>query len=251
MAPQIEGVETRSEGASVAFLLVHGFCAAPDEMKTFGQFLESQGIASFAVQLVGHGTTPEKLKETRWTDWYNSVIEGFMLVKSWNPTHLFVAGLSMGGALSTVLVSEKKGIDGLVLIAPALKIEGLLTKLVPVLKYILKGREIDVIKVQEPYEIKRTKYPQEPVSDYHELFKLQKRARQSIVNVTIPTIIIQGVNDKTINPINAEIVYNGISSEEKELHMIEDAEHVITCHWTRTQAYSLILDFVKRIISKR
>jgi carboxylesterase len=249
LAPQIEGVEIRPEGASVAFLLVHGFCAAPDEMKTLGQFLENLGMASFAVRLAGHGTTPDELKKTRWTDWYDSVNEGLLLIKSWNPTHIFVAGLSMGGALSALLVSKSSGIDGLVLIAPALKVDGILPRLVPVLKYVLKDREVDVIKVQEPYEIKRTKYSQEPVSAYHELFKLQKRARKCMASITIPTIIIQGVNDKTINPVNAEIAYNGISSEEKEIHMIEDAEHVITCHWTRTQAYSLIQELVKKIVS--
>jgi carboxylesterase len=249
LAPKIKGVETRPEGATVAFLLVHGFCASPDEMKTLGQFLESIGIASFAVQLAGHGTNPNELRKTRWTDWYNSVNEGFMLVKSWNPTHLFVAGFSMGGALSTILVSENKNIDGLVLISPALKIEGVLPKFVPVLKYFMKDREVDVIKVQEQYEIKRTKYSREPVSAYHELFKLQKKARQSLTKITIPTIIIQGANDKTINPLNAEIAYEGINSDKKEIHIIKDAEHVIPCHWTRTQAYTFIQEFVKKIIS--
>ncbi|MDH4214878.1 MAG: alpha/beta fold hydrolase [Candidatus Thorarchaeota archaeon] len=250
MVPQVEGVEIRPEGASVAFLLVHGFCAAPDEMRTLGQFLESFDIASFAVQLAGHGTTPKELKKTRWTDWYNSVNAGLELVKSWNPTHLFVAGFSMGGALSTILVPNTSGIDGLVLIAPALRIEGILPRFVPILKYFLRDREVDVIKVQEPYEIKRTKYSQEPVSAYHELFKLQKKARESLVNITIPTIIIQGTNDKTINPLNGKIAYNGISSQIKELHMIEGAEHVIPCHSTRTEAYAFIQEFVKRVISK-
>ena len=49
MAPNLEGVETRPEGANVAFLLVHGFCAAPNELATLGQFLEERNIASFAV----------------------------------------------------------------------------------------------------------------------------------------------------------------------------------------------------------
>ncbi|MHA1290886.1 MAG: alpha/beta hydrolase, partial [Candidatus Thorarchaeota archaeon] len=64
MAPIIKGVETRPEGANVAFLLVHGFCAAPNELATLGQFLEERNIASFAVQIAGHGTTPEDLKKT-------------------------------------------------------------------------------------------------------------------------------------------------------------------------------------------
>jgi carboxylesterase len=246
----VSGIETRPEGAPVAFLLIHGFCAAPDEMRTLGQFLESLGMASFAVQLAGHGTTPKELKETRWTDWYDSVNDGLMLVKSWNPTHTFVAGLSMGGALAALLASERGGIDGLVLIAPALKIHGILPKFVPILKHFLRNREVDIIKAQEPYDIKRTKYSQEPISAYHELFKLQKRARKSLVNITLPTIIIQGTNDKTISPVNGRIAYEGIRSDVKELHMIEGAEHVIPCHSSRTQAYSYVQDFINKVTSK-
>lgn len=251
MVSQVEGVEIRPAGASVAFLLVHGFCAAPDEMSSLGKFLESLGIASFAVQLAGHGTTPEELKKTRWIDWYNSVENALLFVKSWNPTYLFAAGLSMGAALSALLASEKQGIDGLILMAPALRIDGVLPKFVPILKYFLRDRDVDVIKVQEQYEIKRTKYSKEPVSAYHELFKLQKRVRKRLANITLPTLIIQGTDDKTINPVNGKIAYEAISSEIKELHMIEGAEHVIPCHSTRTQAYSHIQEFVKRITSKK
>jgi len=186
----------------VAFLLVHGFSAAPDELRTLAQFLESQNIASFAVRVAGHSTSPDDLKRNTWSDWYNSVRDGFTLVKSWNPIHLLVAGFSMGGALSVLLAYDVRGVDGLVLLAPALKIGGVLPKLVPLLKHFVSDREVDFVRAQEPYEIKRTKYSREPVSTYHELFKLQKKARQNLRRITIPTVIIQGTNDRTINPRN-------------------------------------------------
>jgi len=248
LALKIKGVETRPEGANVAFLLVHGFCAAPDELQTLGKFLEERSIASFAVQLSGHGTTPEDLKRTTWKDWYRSVEDGLNLVRSWNPKHLFIAGISLGGVLSTLLASLNEGIDGLVLIAPALKVDGILPKLVPILKYFMKDREIDVEKVQEQYDVKRTKYAREPVSVYHELFKVQKQARNKLRNITIPTIIIQGTDDKTINPENGKLAYDGISSTDKQLFMVEGGEHVISCHFTRAEAYPHIENFVSRII---
>ena len=243
------GVITRPAGATVAFLLVHGFCASSDELATLGKYLADEGHASFAVQLAGHGTTPEELKATSWQDWYESVRIGFEVVRSWNPKFLFVAGISMGGTLSTLLTSEESNIDGLVLMAPAMKISGFITKLVPVLKFFMKDREIDVEAAQRVYDVKRTKYDREPVSAYHELFKLQKVARKSMNKVVVPTIILQGTEDKTIDPVNGQIAFDGISSELKELHMIEGAEHVISCHPTRADAYPLILDFVEKTIS--
>lgn len=247
MAPKIKGIETRVEGANVAFLLVHGFCAAPNELETLRGFLENRKIASFSVQVAGHGTSPEDLKRTTWKNWYSSVEDGLNLVKSWEPKFLFVAGISMGGALSILLTSLNEGIDGLVLIAPALKIKGTLPKLVPILKYFMKDREIDVQKAQERYDVKRTKYAREPVSAYHELFKLQGHARKNLGKITIPTLIIQGTEDKTISPENGQYAFDGINSIDKQLFMIEGGEHVITCHHTREDAYPHIEEFVSRI----
>ncbi|TFH07281.1 MAG: alpha/beta fold hydrolase [Candidatus Thorarchaeota archaeon] len=247
LAPKIKGIETRVEGANVAFLLVHGFCAAPDELETLREFLENRKIDSFSVQVAGHGTSPEDLKGTTWKDWYSSVEEGLNLVKSWKPKRLFVAGLSMGGVLSTLLASSNEGIDGLVLIAPALKVGGILPKLVPILKYFVKYREVDVETVQEQYDVKRTKYAREPVSAFHELFKMQKEALKNMSEISIPAIIIQGTDDKTIDPISGKLAFHGISSTDKQLFMIEGGEHVITCHHTREDAYPHIEEFVSRI----
>ena len=245
----MKGVITRPEGASVAFLLIHGFCASYDELATLEKFLSDEGYASFAVQLAGHGTTPEDLKATSWHDWYESVRRGLEVVRSWNPKFLFVAGISMGGALSILLASEEGDIDGMVLMAPALKISGFMTKLVPILKFFMMDREIDVEAAQRVYDVRRTKYDREPVSAYHELFKLQKVARKRMGKVVVPTLILQGTEDKTIDPANGQIALDGISSEKKELYMIEGAEHVISCHPTRADAYPLILEFVKKTVS--
>lgn len=247
MAPRVKGIMARPEGASVSFLLVHGFCAAPDEMSTLSRYLEKKRIASFSVQIAGHDSSPENLSTTSWKDWYSSVQLGLAEVKSWNSQHMFVAGLSMGGALSMMLASEDQNIDGLVLLAPALKISGVLSKLVPLLKYFWKYRSINVEKAQEIYDVKRTKYEREPLSSYHELFKLQKAVRKIIGNITIPTLILQGTEDKTINPDNGKLAFDGISSKYKKLHLIQGAEHVITCHPTREVAYPLIFEFIERL----
>ncbi len=247
MAPDAKGVMIRPEGANIAFLLVHGFCAAPDELFTLGKYLEELGIASFALQIAGHNTTPEDLKATSWMDWFTSVQEGFEEVRLWGLKHVFVAGFSMGGALSMLLASQKQDIDGLVLMGPALRVSGILPKFVPLLKYFWKYRKIDVEAIQEIYDVKRTKYDREPVSAYHELFKLQKNTRKNMSKITVPTLILHGTEDKTVNPDNGKLAFDSISSTDKKLHLIQGAEHVITCHPTRKIAFPLIKGFVERI----
>jgi carboxylesterase len=249
LAPEVKGVITRPEGASVAFLLIHGLAASSDEVATLGQYLADKGYASYAVQLAGHGTTPEEFKATSWQDWLESAQRALELVRSWKPQYLFVGGISMGGLLSVMLASEESEIYGLVLMGTALKVPGVLPKLLPILKYFMKWREVDVETAQQVYDVKRFKYDREPVSAYQELFSLQKVAKNSLHKVVIPTIILHGTEDKTIDPVSGQIAFDGISSEEKELHMIDGAEHVITCHPTRADAFPLILKFIEKIVN--
>lgn len=241
----MKGVSTRPEGASVAILLVHGFAASSDELATLGQYLGGEGYACFAVQLAGHGTTPEEFQKTTWQDWYHSALGGLEQIRSWNPEKTILIGLSMGGLLSILMAAKEEDIDGLVLIAPALKVPGFLFRLVPIVKYFIKWKDVDIEEAQRVYDVKRFKLSKEPVSAYHELYKLQKAARDSMKHIKIPTLIIQGTDDKTIDPRSGEIAFNGILSEKKKLHMIEGAEHVITCHPTRHKVYPLILKFIR------
>jgi carboxylesterase len=241
----------RPEGANIAFLLIHGFASAPDEVATLGEFLEEQGIASFAVRVAGHATSPEDLAQTTRDDWYSSAVNGLEVVKSWKPDLLFVAGLSMGGVLSLMLAARESEIDGIVAISPAVSIPSRLARLLPILKRVLKFREVDLEEIAQPYDVPRTKYPREPLSSIHELFKLAKEARKEMRNVTIPILILQSAEDKTINPESGRITFESVSSERKELQVIEGAEHVIPCHHTRSIAYPFIMEFVRRIEESR
>jgi carboxylesterase len=248
LAPELQGVTTYSEGASVSVLLIHGFAASSDELTTLHDYLSNRGYSTFSVQLAGHGTTPEDFRATTWEDWYQSAKDGLEYVLSWNTKYVFIVGFSMGGLLSLFLSSEGDKIDGLIAIAPALKIPGFLYKLVPVLKYFMKWRDVDIEATQQVYDVKRFKLNREPVSAYHELMKLQRVVKRNLGNITIPTIIIQGTDDKTVDPEGARIIYEAISSGKKELHMIEGAEHVISCHPTRVEAYPTIIKFIEGIV---
>ncbi len=245
------GVILRPEGASVAFLLVHGFCAAPNEVASLGQFLAEKGISSYAVRIAGHETSPEDLSKTLRQDWYKSVSVGLDEVKSWNTEHLFVAGFSMGGALALQLASSNDDIDGIVLISPAIRIFSTAAKFLPILKLFMKFKSVDLEKIQKVhgYDLQRTKYAKEPLSAYSEFLKMIKEVRNLMHKVIVPALIMQGTDDKTISPKNARIVYDSISSEIKEIHMIEGGEHVIPCHPTRSIAYSYILPFIERVIA--
>lgn len=248
MTPQVDGIIRRPAGANAAFLLIHGFGADVDELASFGEELETRGIASFAVRVAGHGTSPEDLSRKKWTEYYDSVVDGLNLVRSWDTPYIFVAGLSMGAALTLRLAALEKGIHGIVAFSPAVNIGGGIYTLLPILKRIIKYRKVDLSYIPKMYDLPRTKYDRDSLYAAHELMKLTSDVRKKLQDITIPTLVIQSGADKTIDPSNGKYVFDRISSADKELRVIDGAEHVITCHPTRRIAYPFAFDFISRMI---
>ncbi len=247
MVPQVEGSSLRPEGASTAFLIVHGFAAGIDQVASLADFLNGHSIASFSVSLAGHDGIPESLAKVSHLDWYDSVKAGYDEVKSWNPEHFFVAGLSLGGALSLRLVTKERDIDGLVAMSPAVYRKGVIHKFLPILKRVMSYRKIDLSYIPEMYDIHYSRVDREPLSVLLELFKVMKEVQSVLHEVELPTVVIQSGADKTIDPGNGPYVFERIASKDKELHIIEKAEHVITCHAKRFEAFEIIQQFVQRI----
>jgi alpha-beta hydrolase superfamily lysophospholipase len=116
----------RPQEAKTVVLLVHGFTGTPWEMRPLGDFLAAAGIASLAVRLPGHGTTPEDLAGRRWQEWLRSVEHGYQVLSEEFPS-VFGMGMSTGCLLLLAAAASKR-FNGLVLFSPYLRI---LHKLAP------------------------------------------------------------------------------------------------------------------------
>lgn len=238
----------RPSEANIAFLLIHGFGAAPDEVASYAEFLEKHNIASFSVRVAGHDTSPEDLATKTRFDWYESVISGLEMVKQWNTEYLLVGGLSMGGALALHIGANFQEIDGLVIFAPAIRIENPLLKLLPILRLVKKYRDVDLSDMMDLYDIPRRKYQREPLSAIQELLKMTKDVRNELHQIESPILIIHGTADKTISPEAGKEVHDSVSSEQKKLILWEGAEHVITCHPSREKIFPMTLDWIQKIL---
>ncbi len=111
----------------------------------------------------------------------------------------------------------------------------------------MKYRNVDLSYIPQMYDLPRTRYDREPLSAIHEVLKFTKDVRRVLSKVQLPTLIIQSGADKTIDPSSGRILFQEISSTDKELHVIQNAEHVITCHPTRKDAFPLVFSFIERI----
>lgn len=71
-------------------------------------------------------------------------------------------------------------------------------------------------------------YPIFPLRTLTEIERLIETVRNGLHKVTAPTVILQASEDDMTSPRNASIVFDGISSEHRELILLDDCYHVIT-----------------------
>ena len=94
------------KGGSSGVLLIHGFTGLPAELFLLGEFLNRKGYTVLCMRLAGHGTNEDDLMRTNKGDWFNSVLDGFYILRG-ACEKIFVVGHSMGGLLTLKLSSER------------------------------------------------------------------------------------------------------------------------------------------------
>ncbi|MGB5156963.1 alpha/beta hydrolase [Desulfobacterium sp. N47] len=79
-------------------LLVHGYLAAPEEVRPLADYLYKQGYTVYVPRLRGHGTSPDDLALRTWEDWLHSVERGYMILAN-SARDVVLGGVSMGAGL--------------------------------------------------------------------------------------------------------------------------------------------------------
>ena len=91
----------KGDGSS-GVLLIHGFTGLPVELFLLGEHLNRAGFHILCPRLAGHGTSEEDLMHTTKDDWFNSVLDGFFILRGLCD-EIYVGGNSMGGLLALKL----------------------------------------------------------------------------------------------------------------------------------------------------
>ncbi|NIQ11940.1 MAG: alpha/beta fold hydrolase [Gammaproteobacteria bacterium] len=219
------------EGAETATLLVHGFTATPWEMRPLAEFLAEANIASLAVRLPGHGTSPEDLANCTWEDWSKSIEEGHQVLQQDFQT-IYGMGMSTGCLLLLNLATALK-FKGLVLFSPYLQI---LHKLAPY---------AGLLRWFKPYHVKSTDshlenryYNRRPLVGIHQINRLIKVVKTQLPEIACPIMAFNGEADETIAIDSSRDLMQSLGSKVK-IHEIygPDVPHVLTreenpCRWS-------------------
>lgn len=226
------------EGDEEACLLIHGFTGSPAHMRYLGQYLNQVGYTVRGVLLPGHGTTLADMEETDSSDWYAKVEKEYKSLQAENE-NVYVLGLSMGGTLA-LLLAQNYEVDKVVSIAAPIKLQDKTAYVTPLLKYFKRFREWPETD-KDKYDIG---YSGVPIASVPELLKLIKRAKQNLDRIDCPSLIIQSSDDETVKPVSAEMIYQGITSNKKEILWLEKSGHVCTVGAEKDLIHQKITDFL-------
>lgn len=217
------------EGGEHAVLLTHGFTGSPAHMRPLGERLHQAGFTVQGILLPGHGTSIADMKKSTWQDWLAAELEAVHQLKE-KYKYVSVCGLSMGGVL-TLLAAEQTDVTSCIPIAAPVKISN---PLIGLAKYAsLFVKEINWGPAsEERTKMLMTEYDQGysgyPTVRANDLYVLMKKAHRNLYAVSCPTLIVQSHADKTVQPVSAQMIYDGISSKEKDILWLEKVPHVCT-----------------------
>lgn len=208
-------------------LLMHGFTGTAAHMRLIGEKLHARGFTVMGINLPGHATDMDDMAQHTWEDWLNAAKDAFLALKK-QCDYVSVVGLSMGGCLSLILGEQMQPTAIAPISAPMgtqlpLWMAKVARPFLPTIWW--KNRDGNPVPVVNEYDYG---YPGFRSSCARHLDKLIKMARRNLHAVTCPVLVVQSHADETIIPQSAEIVMNGISSEQKSVLWLDDVPHVCT-----------------------
>jgi carboxylesterase len=218
-------------GAETAVLLVHGFTATPWEMRPLAEFLADAGIASLAVRLPGHGTSPEDLAGRRWEEWFRAVLDGYQILSKGFQS-IYGMGMSTGCLLLLTLAKDNP-IGGLVLFSPYLRV---LHRLAPYAGWLRWIRPYHVKSADEG--LNERYYNRRPVAGIHQINRLTQTVRGQLAHIVCPVLAFNGAGDQTVD-INSGRQLVALLGSPVKIHAQygPDVPHVLTseenpCRWS-------------------
>ena len=241
----LEGAEEFAFGdGPVGALLLHGFTSSPQNMRPLGEYLAERGITVVCPRFPGHGTSWEDLSTRRSEEWVETAETAFHHLAS-QRDEVFLVGLSFGGAVALDLAARYPDrVDGVVGLAPFLFSKDPRRFLSPVIRRVVRAIPGVGNDIADP-EMREIVYDKVPTGAAHHMLEYVKRAKLGLPAVRCPVLVIHSPHDHTAHPSNAQVIYDTVGSEDKNLIWLERSYHVITLDVEREQVFENTFSFIK------
>jgi len=242
--PHLKGESFYWEAGETGVLLAHGFTATTAEVRPLAIALHDQGYSVSGPVLPGHNTYPEDINNYTWRDWVTTAENAYREMATRTKT-VFVGGESTGGLLALYLAAKYTEIPGVLVYAPALKLnisfidQIKLSLVAPFIPYLPKGGDDDNL----PWK----GYTVNPLKGVLQLLKFQKQVHSILSQIRCPILIVQGKLDTTVNESVPQIIHDSVTSTVKEIHWMEKSSHCVAIDCEFEQVAEITINFLAKV----
>jgi alpha-beta hydrolase superfamily lysophospholipase len=233
------------EGEPKAVLLiVHGLGEHSGRYGNVVNHFVPLGYAVYGIDHFGHGKSDgERVYVKRFEDYTNTLEVYFDKIRGSQPGKpIFLVGHSMGGLIGAVyLLDHQSEIAGAVLSGPAVKIPSdvtpatifvgkILSALIPkfgLLALDATGVSRDPVVVQAYINDPLVHRGKMTARLAAEMLKAMQTISGQAARITLPILILQGSADRLVNPGGAQMLYDAVSSVDKEIRIYDGFYHEV------------------------
>ena len=234
--------------ARTGVLLVHGFTGTPMSMRPWGEHLAAQGFTVRCPLLPGHGTSWQDCNSSTHDQWTTAVERAFDDLAG-RCDRVFVAGLSMGGALALRLAEQHgDAMAALSLVNPCINIADPRIRFSRLLSVVpsLAGIADDIAQPGQT----EFGYTRNPLRALHSQTLLWADVRANLHRVTAPTQVHWSRQDHVVDPSSLALVRAGVRAE-LEVRTLERSYHVATLDYDAEDIFRSSADFFRRHVGDR
>ena len=251
--------DTKPKGA---VLLFHGLTGSPFELKKYAQFLHNNGYDVYANCLPGHGERFNEIYTVTYQDWLDFAYEKFTDLRT-KYDKVFISGLCLGAVLALAVgIKFKNEVDGIIALSTTLFLDGWR---LPWYKFLIPVGLSTILRFFycypecEPHGIKNQKTRNVvkkllakgdvgmndfPMTGIYELLKLSKSVIKNLKEIETPILLIHSQEDDLTSVKSAQIVYDKISSKEKEKIILDDSYHMVLYDNEKEFVFNKALEFL-------
>ncbi|MGD1999649.1 MAG: alpha/beta hydrolase [Desulfobacterales bacterium] len=233
-------------------VLVHGYMAAPLEMKELAEYLARKGLWVYVPRVKGHGTSPDDLAQTRYPAWVETVDCAYALMRSLC-RRVVVGGFSNGAGLTLDLAARTSDMAGVFAVSTPLRLQDFSTRLVPavdVWNRLMKKVRLDdaqVEFVENHPENPHINYLRNPIAGVRELERFMGALEPKLGAIKVPALVIQGQGDPVVNPKGSVRVFQRLGSEDKTYVLFSFNRHGIVRGEGAERVHRTVWEFIERL----
>jgi len=215
------------KGNTLGILLIHGFTSTPGSLAGWAQGLHQATGATVSVPLLpGHGTRWEDLNRVTWQDWETTVLAAFDALAA---THakVVVGGLSLGGALATLVALRRPQATALILVNHLMWLGNPALFLAPLIKRLTPSMPAVAGDIKKPGVVEPA-YDRVPTGGVDQFRRLLNVVRPQLGAIRVPVMIFKSRDDHVIPAASATKTFDRLGTDWIEMVWLEDSFHVAT-----------------------